>query len=176
MEGCAVFDIDNTLFDSRDKFNEAARKFGVISPRELPPDLQREFWMSYMDPALLCLDRPIARAVEMAIAAKRRGLKVVIITGRYEWLRTDTVLQLSSAGVPFDILIMRPEGNYQEDRDLKPFLVRKIGCEVVEYHDDDLETLLEIGKIFPNALLFLHRPDGTFDIISGDADLKEGSP
>lgn len=165
MEECVVFDIDNTLFDSRERFDVVARRFGIISPRELPFEIQKEFWKSYMDPALLSLDRPIARAVKMAVLARRRGLKVIIITGRYERLRADTVTQLVQAGVPFDALIMRPEDNYQEDRDLKPFLVRRIRCNVVEYHDDDLDTLLEIGKMFPRALLFLHRPDGTFDII-----------
>jgi len=162
---CAVFDVDNTLLDSRERFNLVARKFGVRSPKELTFELQKEFWRSYMDPALLSLDKPIARAVEMAVAAKRMGLKVVIVTGRYEWLRADTAAQLSSAGVPFDAMLMRPDGNYQEDRDLKPFLIRSSGCHVVEYHDDDLDSLLEVGRIFPDARLFLHRPDGTFDII-----------
>ncbi len=164
---CAVFDIDNTLFDARNRFEVAISRFGVRSPRELPFELQKEFWRDFMDPNLLKLDRPLYRAIEMVHDAKKRGLRVVLITGRYEWLRRDTVLQLMAAGIPFDELVMRPNDNYQVDRELKPSLVRKLGCEVVEYHDDDLETLLEVRKIFPEALLFLHRPDGTFEILVG---------
>ncbi len=164
---CAVFDIDNTLFDARNRFEVAISRFGVRSPRELPFELQKEFWRDFMDPNLLKLDRPLYRAIEMVHDAKKRGLRVVLITGRYEWLRRDTILQLMAAGIPFDELVMRPNDNYQVDRELKPSLVRKLGCEVVEYHDDDLETLLEVRKIFPEALLFLHRPDGTFEMLVG---------
>ncbi|MDK2372239.1 MAG: HAD family acid phosphatase [Candidatus Korarchaeota archaeon] len=164
---CAVFDIDNTLFDARNRFEVAISRFGVRSPRELPFELQKEFWRDFMDPSLLKLDRPLYRAIEMVHDAKKRGLRVVLITGRYEWLRRDTILQLMAAGIPFDELVMRPNDNYQVDRELKPSLVRKLGCEVVEYHDDDLETLLEVRKIFPEALLFLHRPDGTFEMLVG---------
>ncbi len=162
---CAVFDIDNTLFDVRERFNVAIRRFGATSPRELPFEVQREFWRSFMSPELLHLDRPLYRTMEMALDAKKRGLKVVVITGRYEWLRRETTLQLMRVGVPFDELLMRPNDNCQEDRELKPSLIRKLDCEVVEYHDDDLETLIEIRKLFPKAVLFLHKPDGTFEIL-----------
>lgn len=169
---CAVFDIDNTLFDARRRLEVAISRFGVRSPRELPSELQKEFWRSYMDPNMLSLDLPLQRTIEMAIVAKDRGLRVVLITGRYEWLRRETEMQLASAGVPYDELVMRPSDSYQPDRELKPFLVRKLGCEVVEYHDDDLETLIEIRKVSPRALLFLHRPDGTFEILKAE-DRKE---
>jgi len=72
---------------------------------------------------------------------------------------------LMQAGIPYDELIMRPDGNFQRDKELKPSLLKGLNCEVVEYHDDDLETLLEVRKIAPNSLLFLHRPDGSFEII-----------
>ncbi len=166
MDKCAIFDIDNTIFDARERYWVTIRKFGVLSPKELPYELQKEFWKSFMDPSLLPLDKPVSRAIEMVLDAKRRGLRIILVTGRYEWLRRETASQLMSAGVPFDELLMRPSDNYQEDRDLKPFLVRGLRCEVVEYHDDNLDTLLEVREIFPKAILFLHRPDGTFDIIS----------
>ncbi len=163
---CAVFDIDNTLFDARERFGVALRKFGVRSPREMPFELQKEFWRAYMDPGLLGLDRPLQRTIEMVQDAKMRGLRVVLVTGRYEWLRRETAIQLMSSGVPFDELVMRPDDNYQVDGELKPALVRELDCEVVEYHDDDLDTLLKVGEMFPRAVLFLHRPDGTFKILS----------
>lgn len=164
--GCAVFDIDNTLFDVRARFKVAISGFGVSSPRELTPSEQREFWRRFLDPTLLHLDIPIGRSLEMVLEAKRRGLRVVLITGRYESLRRDTELQLIQAGVPYDELLMRPDGNFERDRELKPSILRRLNCEVVEYHDDDLETLLEVRRMFPRALLFLHRPDGSFEIIS----------
>lgn len=164
--GCAVFDIDNTLFDARARYKVAASFFGASSHKELPPTEQREFWKRFLDPGLFCLDAPIIRSLEMVLDAKRRGLRVILVTGRYESLRRDTELQLMQAGVSYDELLMRPDGNFQRDRELKPFMLRKLDCDVVEYHDDDLETLLEVRKIFPNALLFLHRPDGSFEIIS----------
>ena len=162
---CAVFDIDNTLFDVRRRFHFAISSFNVNSPRELPFDLQRQFWMRFLNPELFSLDIPIRRSIEMIMDAKKRGLRVVLITGRYESLRRDTELQLMQAGIPYDELIMRPDGNFQRDKELKPSLLKGLNCEVVEYHDDDLETLLEVRKIAPNSLLFLHRPDGSFEII-----------
>ncbi|RSN69487.1 hypothetical protein D9Q81_02460 [Candidatus Korarchaeum cryptofilum] len=165
MMKCAVFDIDNTLFDVRRRFHLAISGFNVSSPRELPFELQRQFWMRFLDPELFSLDTPINRSIEMILDAKSRGLRVVLITGRYESLRRDTELQLMQAGIPYDELIMRPDGNFQRDRELKPSLLKGLSCEIVEYHDDDLETLLEVRKIAPNSLLFLHRPDGSFEII-----------
>ncbi len=169
MEKCAVFDIDNTIFDARERYRVTIRKFGILSPRELPFELQKDFWKSFMSPELFRLDKPIFRTIEMIVDAKKRGLRIILVTGRYEWLRKETVLQLTSAGVPFDELLMRPSDNYQEDRELKPSLIKNLKCEIVEYHDDDLDTLLEVRKLFPNALLFLHRPDGTFDMLPVDA-------
>ncbi|MEM0267746.1 MAG: HAD family acid phosphatase [Candidatus Korarchaeum sp.] len=162
---CAVFDIDNTLFDARARYRVAVSFFNVSSHKELPFNEQREFWRKFLDPELFCLDTPIGRSLEMVLDAKRRGLRVVLITGRYESLRRDTELQLLQAGVPYDQLLMRPDGNFQRDRELKITILRKLNCEVVEYHDDDLETLLEVRKVFPKALLLLHRPDGSFEII-----------
>ncbi len=162
---CAVFDIDNTLFDARNRFRVAISSFNVSSPKELPPSEQREFWRRFLDPVLLSLDVPISRSLEMVLDAKRRGLRVVLITGRYESLRRDTELQLTQAGVPYDELLMRPDGNFQRDRELKLSMLRRLDCEVVEYHDDDLETLLEVREVFPNTLIFLHRPDGSFEIL-----------
>ncbi len=162
---CAVFDIDNTLFDARRRFHFAISGFNVNSPKELPFELQRQFWRRFLDPELFSLDIPISRSIEMILDAKRRGLRVVLITGRYESLRRDTELQLMQAGIPYDELIMRPDGNFQRDKELKPSLLKGLNCEIVEYHDDDLETLLEVRKISPNSLLFLHRPDGSFEII-----------
>lgn len=165
-EKCAVFDIDNTIFDSRRRFHVAISQFNVSSPRELPLETRRMFWERFLDPQLFSLDVPISRTIEMMLAAKRRGLRLVLITGRYERLRRETELQLLQAGVPYDDLIMRPDGNFQKDAELKPSLLRSLDCEIVEYHDDDLDTLIEVRKISPKALLFLHRPDGSFEIIS----------
>lgn len=164
--GCVVFDIDNTLFDARARYRVAISVFNASSHRELPPMEQMGFWKRFLDPGLFYLDTPIIRSLEMVLDAKRRGLRVVLVTGRYESLRRDTELQLMQAGVVYDELLMRPDGNFQRDGELKPSILAKLDCDVVEYHDDDLEALLEVRKIFPNALLFLHRPDGSFEIIS----------
>lgn len=163
---CAVFDIDNTVFDSRRRFHVAISQFNVSSPNELPPKARKEFWEKFLDPQLFSLDVPISRTVEMMLAAKRRGLRVVLITGRYERLRRETELQLMQAGIPYDDLIMRPDGNFQRDAELKPSLLRSLDCEVVEYHDDDLDALIAVRELAPRALLFLHEPDGSFEIIS----------
>ncbi|MCS7103020.1 MAG: hypothetical protein NZ992_03960 [Candidatus Korarchaeum sp.] len=165
---CAVFDIDNTLFDARVRYRVAISSFNTFSHKELPFNQQREFWRRFLDPRLFCLDTPITRSLEMVLDAKRRGLRVVLITGRYESLRRDTELQLMQASIPYDELLMRPDGNFQKDRELKPSILRKLNCEIVEYHDDDLETILEVKMIFPKALLFLHKPDGSFEVISRD--------
>ncbi len=170
---CAIFDIDNTLFDSRRRFYLVLRKYGVTSPSEVPLSLRKRFWLDYMDPSLFHLDRPIPRAVEMVLEAKLRGLKVVLITGRYELVRVPTEIQLRSAGIPFDELLMRPNDNMDKDYVLKPNLVKKIDCKFSEYHDDDLDTLLVLRKIYPQAVYFHHQPDGTFTILGG-LDDKEG--
>ncbi len=122
MTGCAVFDIDNTLFDTRKRMYLVLRKYGVNSPSEVPVGMRRSFWIDYMNPLLFHLDRPIPRAVEMVLDAKLRGLKVVLITGRYELVRTPTEIQLRTAGIPFDALLMRPNDNMDKDSIPKPML------------------------------------------------------
>ena len=122
-----VFDIDNTLVDTRYRTLAAARSFakkrsslralagaslgqmafsGQQTAHKLGlPSGDREAFSRYWDRFFwdarnLSHDRPIAHTVELARRAKAAGAEVFYITGRVDTLKMGTVDQLKALGLP----------------------------------------------------------------------------
>lgn len=91
------------------------------------------------------VNRPVARVVALY---KNAGHDVIIMSGREEKSREDTAWWLCVNGVPFDMLLMRPEvekgQNQPPDQDVKLALYREHvedRFEVVAVFDDRLRVV-----------------------------------
>jgi len=172
--GICVFDIDGVLFD-------VSRRLS-IAQQEARGD-KRLFWEVFLREDLLELDTPRRAGIEALVNCIKRGLKILILTGRPEHLLEKTLEQLSSAGIDLKgggiYMVMRPskkagQGNpYRppvsmprlgEQVDSKVFKLRVIegilkGFRIIEIHEDDEEVLREVGKRYPGIKLYIHDGD-----------------
>lgn len=128
MPVTVVFDLDNTVFDTRHRTLHAARAFdaqqgtthfagasvgdmavdGRLTAQKLglPDDVIETFsafWdASFWTPAHLAHDAPIADMVELVHRARSAGATVRFLTGRTQDFHGDSVAQLRRAGVDVD--------------------------------------------------------------------------
>jgi len=136
---CVVFDLDNTLFDTRYRTLAVARRFDALRPppplaslthvaqiRERPQetlarlggiaqevaDAFAEFWLAeFWNPERFVHDVPIDETLRWAVAARDAGADIRFLTGRIERLRGPSMKQLHEAGlhVPDDALACKPD-------------------------------------------------------------------
>lgn len=65
------------------------------------------------------LDTPNLPVIETVIALQNAGHKIVVMSGRDEICKEDTVLQLTEAGIVIDNIFMRPNGDQRKDSIVK---------------------------------------------------------
>jgi phosphoglycolate phosphatase-like HAD superfamily hydrolase len=127
---CVVFDIDNTLADTRPRTAAAAHGFAglaaTVAARPLAHVAARDvgidgretctllgirdratvsrfqvYWREcFWRPQSFRLDRPIPETIRLARRAKRAGAEVFYLTGRVEQLRRTTLTELRRFGLP----------------------------------------------------------------------------
>jgi predicted kinase len=64
-------------------------------------------------------DQPIQHVIDVARALKKDGYKIVVMSGRDEVCRPQTIEWLNRHGVPFDDIFMRPQGSQTKDSKIK---------------------------------------------------------
>lgn len=139
FEGPAsVFDIDGVLVDSSERFKRSLEYVGVDRFEDLG-SRKREFWEVFLSDRLIHLDKPVPEALSALMDAAGRG-PVVIITGRPERMASATMDQLRSMGAVFNAIIFRSNNSYMKDYELKDLVVRELGIDVLEAHDDSPEV------------------------------------
>ncbi len=152
----AVFDVDGVLVRSVERYNYAATRAGCTAcPR---------FWRLFLDPRVVAeLDRPRALGVELAKLRASQGLEILVVTGRPESLRRVTMAQLRGSGLRPARLVMRRRGDTRPEALVKRDAVETLvyeGYEVVEIHDDNVDSLHAMGSVARSATLVLHGDDG----------------
>jgi predicted secreted acid phosphatase len=111
----AVFDLDETLLDNWPYLT--AMDFGYV-PRE---------WDRWVEEARALAHEPV-RAV--FLAARRRGVDVVFLTGRHERARAATERNLRAIGCgDFAALVCRPDGDKRGNADYKTEARRRLAAE-----------------------------------------------
>ncbi|MBI2183321.1 MAG: PD-(D/E)XK nuclease family protein [Thaumarchaeota archaeon] len=116
----AVYDLDNTLLDSRDRLRRSLRDIGLSEDtdlKRLSAEDRKRFWGIYLSEKHLGLDKPIGQYVEKLCSHSRNN--VVIVTGRPERLRAATEQQLGRLNIPFRAMVMRRDDEYLSDRQVK---------------------------------------------------------
>jgi len=166
MEGrdTVVFDIDNTLVDSRERFKRSLHEASggrAETIDQLNKEEMRRFWEVFLSPKYIELDKPMYEAIEEVLERARRGYYIVILTGRPEKLRSHTEKQLDRFGIPYDRLIMRANGDYRKDYEYKSSMLKRLleeGLNIVEYHEDLSRTIQTVRERFPWIKVCHHRP------------------
>ncbi len=150
IDTIAIFDIDGVLVDPSRRLNLAKQS--------------KNFWSTFLREDLLSLDEPREIGVKLLLRKAREGTKIVLVTGRPERLRRATLDQLGKIGIGkklIDMLLMRKNNDRRPGWIVKVDLIREnlsgYRNKVVEIHDDEERILRELGILFPNARLYLHK-------------------
>ena len=127
-----IFDMDSTLSSVVHR-----RQYIEQSPKD---------WSKFH--GAMVLDAPLEHTIRKLKAHKKAGEKIVILTMRPERFRKFTDRWLRQQNVPFDVLYMRPEGDYRTSDAAKLALYRE---EIEPNYDvdiayDDRPDVLDMWK------------------------------
>lgn len=157
-----VYDIDNTLIDVSERYIMSLRDSGLdpnINIRKLPPSERNKFWKVFLSNKYMHLDKPDQQEIKNLNRKYDLGYGIILITGRPETLRRETLEQLRRSGIKYHALVMRPKNNREPDKIYKVKLIREMvnmGLDIVEYHEDDPATIDRIKKEFPQIKVIKH--------------------
>ena len=101
-----IFDVDGTLMD-------------ITHRRKFVDGSQKKDWKTFLDPIIMQGDTPNWPVRDIAIALKRAGVEIVIVSARNERHREVTELQLKTAGVEFAHLFLREDEDFRADDEFK---------------------------------------------------------
>ena len=130
-----IVDLDGTLADGNHRLHH-------IHPKET------RNWDKFYEEC--SLDTPHTDVIELVRALRDYGMTVIILTGRREETRKETQQWLAHYGIPYEILIMRPKGNHEDDHKWKPGVLATLGgpanvLMVIEDRNRIVVTLREQG-------------------------------
>lgn len=128
----AVFDIDGVVADVRHRLRHLDRQ---------PKDWARFFAAAGRDPVL-------PEGVELALRQAAEHV-LVWLTGRPEHLRPVTDAWLRRAGLPAELLFMRPEQDRRPAKDFKAGMLTRLAREssIALVVDDDPEVVAKLRKL-----------------------------
>lgn len=120
-----IFDIDGTLMNEEHRAEHRDKKD----------------WATYF--SLCGLDTPIQNIVDLTKEYKDKGYEVWIMSGRSVTTQKDTLESFQKAGVVFDHIKLRSEGNFIPDYVIKPAWAKNlIGLERIEAVYDDMPKVI----------------------------------
>jgi phosphoglycolate phosphatase-like HAD superfamily hydrolase len=130
----AVFDVDGVLADV------SHRRHFITGRRN---------WKAFF--AAAADDVPLATGIELARAARDRGLELVYLSGRPEHLRAVTLDWCREHDVPAGQLLLRPDRDRSPAIHLKLRLLRQLAAarRVVFFVDDDTEVVDAVRQAAP---------------------------
>jgi hypothetical protein len=133
----AVFDLDGVLADV------SHRRHFIEGRRNWPA-----FFAAAGD------DAPLAAGIELARAARDRGLQLVYLSGRPERLRAVTLDWCREHDIPEGQLLLRPERDRSPATDLKLRLLRHLTRtrRVVFFVDDDTAVVDAVRRAEPTLV------------------------
>lgn len=141
-----VFDIDGVLVDPKIRL-EHARK-------------SKDFWKTFFDPKLMETDKPIPVIIDLVKKAIKEGEEVIILTGRPERLRNETISQLEKLGINISKvrIVMRRQRDYRPSYIVKPELLKEVirrQDAAIEIYEDEEKVAQKYKALFPHAKIYL---------------------
>jgi phosphoglycolate phosphatase-like HAD superfamily hydrolase len=123
MKRCYVFDIDGTIADGSHRVHHLS---GI--PKN---------WETYF---IECVgDSPIQHVIAVAVALKHAGHDIVLVSGRSDEVKAETVVWLAKYLPCYSALYMRKAGDHRDDDTLKTEMLAQLradGWEPVMAFDD----------------------------------------
>jgi CRISPR/Cas system-associated exonuclease Cas4 (RecB family) len=107
----SIFDVDGVMVDDRERIESALSSMGLprdLNPGDLRGPAKDRFVSVSFEPKRLAMDRPLAACIQMALADRKAGAFVVLVSERPSSLRERTESELRRFDVPFDVLLMLP--------------------------------------------------------------------
>jgi len=159
----AIYDIDMTLIDARLRYMTSMEKIGYppTTPyHKLPKNKRMKFWDTFLDEKYLFLDKPIDETINDLRSKYENNMGIILITGRPTRLEKATKRQLLEFNIPYHMLIMRPQGNYDPDHILKLNIIETLvnyGLNIQEYHEDNVKTIRTVIERFPWIKVYHHK-------------------
>jgi phosphoglycolate phosphatase-like HAD superfamily hydrolase len=162
----ALFDLDMTLIDVRDRYHKSLEDLGIspsIQLYKLSRKERKMFWRVFLSEKYIHMDKPIRESIRELTAAYNMGMGIIILTGRPSKLRRATIEQLDKFGISYHHLIMRPANIREPDYKLKPKIIGEmisLGLRIMEYHEDDIRIINIVKRKYPWIETCLHRHRG----------------
>ncbi len=148
---CVVSDIDETILDNR-----------PFITREVAKNAKEVNWGAFEEWVHEADAAPLKPTIDLLAYARKKGLAVFLITGRVEKLRRSTISNLIKAGITYDGLYMRPDGDKSSAVPMKTAYRKQIeamGYEVVVNIGDQYSDLAGghavDGEKLPNKMYFI---------------------
>jgi CRISPR/Cas system-associated exonuclease Cas4 (RecB family) len=124
----AVFGLDGVVVDDRKRVEFALTELGMppgFNSGDLKGSLRDRFNSVCFEPSRLSLDRPLPAGIQLALADKKGGAYVVLVSERPSSLREETESELRRFKVPFDVLLLAPS-DYSKPFFWKPDTIRRL--------------------------------------------------
>jgi len=150
----AIFDLDGVIANVNERIEKALNELGKKKLNELSRGEKKKFWEIFLNPELLELDKPNMDIIDYIKKLKDRGLKIIIVTGRTQKQKNETLKQLNFWEVPYDEIYFRRAGDLRKDSIYKREVVKRLlkrGYNIVELWEDSNEVIKELRSLIPNA-------------------------
>jgi len=108
---CVIFDLDGTVCDNSHRLHLLDK----------PKD-----WARYLDACPQDREHQAAVIIWKALLKYGPETQIVVMTGRCETHRPQTRAWLTTRGLYYDMMVMRPEGDYRPDFEMKAELLKQI--------------------------------------------------
>lgn len=143
-----IFDLDGTLALIDERRQLATLPNGKLN------------WDVFFAPENIKLDKPNVPVITSFIALRDLGFRMVILSGRDEISKYETVEWLSENNINFDDLKMRPKGTFTPDDVLKKQWLDELGVENIFCVFDDRDKVVKMWR--DNGLTCFQVAPGNF--------------
>ena len=143
-----IFDLDGTLALIDERRQLATLPNGKLN------------WDVFFAPENIKLDKPNVPVITSFIALRDLGFRMVILSGRDEISKYETVEWLSENNINFDDLKMRPKGTFTPDDVLKKQWLDELGAENIFCVFDDRDKVVKMWR--DNGLTCFQVAPGNF--------------
>lgn len=130
-KGIIIVDLDGTLANAEHRMH--------LLPSEGNRD-KTLHWDTFNKAAIG--DAPIQDTIDI-VNSLYKNYTIVILTGRCDIVKEETILWLNNHNVKYDNLIMRKEGDHRKDTVIKEEVLRGIGLNKILACFDDLPHVVE---------------------------------
>jgi len=153
MVKAAIFDLDGVLIDVRKRLEKCFE--------ESKGARNKVFWRCFLSPKYMYLDEPNNELIQFVRELKRKGYKIIIVTGRREDTQKEATLEeLKRFGIPFDEIYFRKPNDFRKDYVYKMDIVKKLlekGYQIDYVYDDSERVCEALARMLPNARVVLYK-------------------